>query len=91
LTGARDRLLTEIAREEARLTHLELERERANRRLEALREQLAAASPRAAPPDRLPLPTTSVPTTPLEKVALFRALFRGREDVFPVRFESKRT
>jgi superfamily II DNA or RNA helicase/very-short-patch-repair endonuclease len=26
-----------------------------------------------------------------EKIALFRALFRGREDVYPVRFESKKT
>ena len=26
-----------------------------------------------------------------QKVALFRSLFRGREDVFPRRFESKRT
>ena len=25
------------------------------------------------------------------KIALFRSLFRGREDVFPLRFESKRT
>jgi superfamily II DNA or RNA helicase/very-short-patch-repair endonuclease len=28
---------------------------------------------------------------PAEKIALFRALFRGREDVYPRRFESRRT
>lgn len=31
------------------------------------------------------------PTTPSEKVRLFRSLFRGREDVFPIRFVSKKT
>src|SRR5688500_49518 len=30
-------------------------------------------------------------SSPEEKVALFRALFRGREDVYPRRFESRRT
>src|SRR5207302_7035441 len=28
---------------------------------------------------------------PEEKIALFRAIFRGREDVYPRRFESRRT
>lgn len=83
MSRVRDRLLTQIADEEARLAKLELERERASARLEALREQLAATSPGVELPDRLRLPTTSVPTTPQEKVALFRALFRGREDVMP--------
>ena len=32
-----------------------------------------------------------VPRTPAEKVKLFRSLFRGREDVFPTRFVSKKT
>lgn len=84
-------MLTQIADEEARLAKLELERERASARLEALREQLAATSPGVELPDRLRLPETSVPTTPQEKVVLFRALFRGREDVIATRFESKRT
>src|SRR5882762_7724230 len=30
-------------------------------------------------------------SSPEAKVALFRALFRGREDVYPRRFESRRT
>jgi len=38
----------------------------------------------------LPLtPTKDAPQK--EKIALFRSLFRGREDVFPKRFESKKT
>jgi len=32
-----------------------------------------------------------VPLTPQDKVKLFRALFRSREDVFPTRFVSKKT
>lgn len=30
-------------------------------------------------------------SSPAEKIALFRSLFRGREDVYPRRFESKKT
>ncbi|MDD5708001.1 MAG: hypothetical protein PHR35_18945 [Kiritimatiellae bacterium] len=30
-------------------------------------------------------------STPEEKVALFRSLFRGRDDVYPRRFESRKT
>ena len=30
-------------------------------------------------------------STPAAKIALFRSLFRGREDVYPRRFESHKT
>ena len=30
-------------------------------------------------------------SSPEEKIALFRSLFRGREDVYPRRFESRKT
>jgi hypothetical protein len=29
--------------------------------------------------------------SPEEKIALFRSLFRGRDDVYPSRFESRRS
>jgi len=32
-----------------------------------------------------------VPSTSADKLSLFRSLFRGRDDVFPTRFVSKRT
>jgi superfamily II DNA or RNA helicase/very-short-patch-repair endonuclease len=35
-------------------------------------------------------PVTSA-STPADKIALFRSLFRGREDVYPRRFESRKT
>lgn len=41
---------------------------------------------------RLPVTAEApVPKTSAEKVRLFRSLFRGREDVFPTRFMSKKT
>ena len=48
----------------------------------------------AEPEIRVRLPViveAPVPRTSAEKVKLFRSLFRGREDVFPTRFVSKKT
>jgi hypothetical protein len=38
-------------------------------------------------------PTSAIDrnSAPAEKVALFRSLFRGRDDVYPRRFESRKT
>jgi hypothetical protein len=52
--------------------------------------ELAALSPTTDPGPALP-PDTWAPHTPADKVKLFRSLFRGRADVFPVRFVSKKT
>ncbi len=90
MSRVRDEILAKIAEEEARLTALDHQREDARKRLEGLRRE--AETPAApAPTIELPLLTgTPVPTTPAEKVRLFRTLFRGREDVFPTRFVSKK-
>lgn len=40
-------------------------------------------------PQPLTPPVAAVTLTPAEKVALFRRLFHGRKDVYPVRWESK--
>jgi hypothetical protein len=88
----RDALLEAIADEEARLARLSTEQADSRRRLAALRAELAALG--AGPEIRVPLPfavDTPAPRTPADKVKLFRALFRGREDVFPTRFVSKKT
>ena len=53
-----------------------------------------AALGQAEPGIRVHLPETlpqPVPRSPEEKVRLFRQLFRGRADVFPTRFVSKKT
>lgn len=73
-----------IAREEALLADLNRRREAARVRLQALQSQLAVIA------DDSPIQSTPsapagipVPNTSAEKIALFRRLFRGREDVFP--------
>ena len=40
-------------------------------------------------PEPVPAPASATPLSTDEKVALFRRLFRGRTDVYPVRWESK--
>jgi len=53
-----------------------------------LPEDPISSAPASAPP---PLPFSSVPeaSTPEQKIALFRGLFRGREDVYALRWEAK--
>jgi superfamily II DNA or RNA helicase len=79
-----------LAEEEGRLRRLEAERAEAAARAESLRASLAAldAASLARP---LPIATTGLPQSSAEKVKLFRQLFRGREDVYPTRFVSKKT
>lgn len=79
-----------IAREEARVERLEEELEESRARLESLRAELSTRRP--PPPDSLALvPSTPVAATSEEKVALFRSLFRGREDIYPKLWTNTRT
>jgi superfamily II DNA or RNA helicase len=92
MASLRGELLAELTREEERLAELERQREATRSRMEALRAELMALS--ADEPARSVLPViTDVPATatPAEKVRLFRSLFKGREDIFPTRFLSKKT
>ena len=92
MTRARETILQEIACEEERLAELERAREEAQARRESLESELAGATTRT--PELLPLHLATsgrIPQTPAEKVRLFRSLFRGREDVFPTRFVSKKS
>ncbi|MBI2963888.1 MAG: hypothetical protein HYY35_09055 [Deltaproteobacteria bacterium] len=80
----KDELLSRIHEEEARLASLERETSEARARLEALRRDLATTT--AAVDGRARLggaAATSAPSSPAEKVWLFRRLFHGRGDVFP--------
>ncbi len=58
-------------------------------RLAKLRLDLEAAVTEPAVELRRPRSSRVAPTTNAEKVELFREMFRGREDVFPTRFDSK--
>lgn len=87
--ASRDDLLAEIAREESRLVGLRTEVETAKARIAGLREQLAALPVSQVPRQPgLVCDVTNVPATNAAKVDLFRSLFRGRDDVFPRRWEN---
>jgi hypothetical protein len=84
-----------IAEEEARLARVEKERDEALAKLQELKDRLAVEDsapipPKPVPSDSLPFPP-KIPSTHSEKVALFRSLFRGREDVFPRLWENTKT
>lgn len=87
-----DELLAELARAESHLAELERQSEAARSRTECLRIELAAVA-RDEPPKSI-LPVALSPpalTRSVDKVRLFRTLFRGREEIFPTRFVSKKT
>ena len=79
----------EIEQIQARLVANEVER----RELEAIRSDLLSRRPRK-PAQANPVMDATIVTTAssgAEKIALFRRLFIGRSDVFPVRWENQRT
>jgi superfamily II DNA or RNA helicase len=92
----RQELLDEIKSEQRRLADLERLLRDSAATLERLRAELITQpenpSPQAAPPPPVPTETgPQGPTTSQDKVTLFRTLFRGRTDVFPVRWESQKS
>jgi superfamily II DNA or RNA helicase len=92
MVSGRQEFLAELAREEARLAELERQHETARARVETLRAELAALSTDEPTQPVLPVAAgLQAPATPGEKVRVFRALFRGREEIFPTRFVSKKT
>jgi hypothetical protein len=69
-----------IAGAEARLAELADDQASVAARLSELRAELAAVE--AADRASEPVPAETAPRSPAEKVALFRSLFAGRDDVF---------
>ncbi len=90
-SARRQALESAIAKQEASLRRLADEQAEAKARLSALQCELAALDqvPAPAPEPTAPLP--GGPRTPADKVKLFRQLFRGRPDLYPTRFVSKKT
>ncbi|HYO15990.1 MAG TPA: hypothetical protein VE685_22550 [Thermoanaerobaculia bacterium] len=90
MDSVKQELLAELAREESDLAELEIRREAVRSRVEVLRAKLMALS--AEEPTQSALPVIlGAQAAPADKVRLFRALFRGREDIFPTQFTSKKT
>ncbi len=88
----KDAIHQELAIEQARLAELERAREEARVKIELLRSELTATQRTTS--RSLPLSfgvQCKAPDSPADKVSLFRSLFRGRLDVFPTRFVSKKT
>ncbi len=82
----------EISRIRARLTSLEAERaelEASLAEIERRRQAAPTVSRCAVRASNIPGVTTLSPTA--DKVALFRRLFAGRPDVFPLRWENPKT
>jgi hypothetical protein len=89
---ARTELLQDLARAKAQLADLDRSREEMMARVQALRAELDSAPAVPLVATQLPLAAgRRAPQTAAEKVELFRSLFRGRTDVFPTRFVSKKT
>ena len=79
-----DDIARQIAALKDCLTALDRERSEVTDRLSALEQQVREA---AKPPLQVTAPVTMASPT-AEKIALFRSLFRGREEVFPRRWEN---
>lgn len=89
----RARLEAALEEERARLRRLDAERADVAVRAEALRRELDALDAGCTAPAQ-PTETNDAvhpPQSAVEKVRLFRELFRGREDLYPTRFISKKT
>src|SRR5215207_1869530 len=84
-------LLTELAWEESYLAELESRREAVRSRMGVLRAKLMALSAEEPTQAAAMSVALDAQATPADKVRLFRALFRGCEDIFPTRFTSKKT
>jgi superfamily II DNA or RNA helicase len=84
----KDKLQQAIGEKRAALRELDRQRDAVERELEALERELStlgSVTPRTAQS------STAEPKTPSEKVALFRSLFRGREDIYPALWTNAKT
>ena len=92
VTSDRSEILLEISAVEEKLSELEAETRLAQEKLNSLRHTLqnleGSRSVGTAPS---PLDSSHPHHTPEEKVALFRSLFRGRDDVYPQMWINSKT
>src|SRR5713101_2684935 len=92
MKSTREELLSLIAQEEGRLAKLNSEREESCELLNGLRRELEATIRLQVPGSHVSaFDRPSGPISVVEKVAVFRSLFRGRDDVFATRFLSKKS
>jgi len=82
---------SQIQSAEQELAALDEKRKKLQARIEQLKGQRQSIADEQIPCGRLSELNVTNDSTQEQKIALFRSLFRGREDVYPRRFESKRT
>lgn len=80
-----------LVQAEAELRELDRRREHLIARIEELRREITVPPPIPAEDTSYPDALVTHHSAGGEKIRLFRALFRGRDDVYPKRFESTRT
>ncbi len=81
----------EIERIRARLAANEAERKELEAALRDLVSRCSAAAANYSSPAIADVPGVTAASSTAEKIALFRRLFAGRADVFPVRWENQKT
>ena len=90
--SGREHLASTLRDEESHLRRLEAERAATEARVAALRAELTARDVVPAPPNAASgRELRDAPRSSAEKVKLFKQAFRGREDVYPIRFVSTKT
>jgi hypothetical protein len=80
-----------IAATEAELAELESSRSKLLLRAAELQHEKATLLQPSIPLDVNDTPTVTNQSSQDEKIILFRSLFRGRDDIYPRRFESLKT
>lgn len=80
-----------IAQAERRLKSLESERAEILARLEELRRKREATRQLKETVFSFPIATVKEDSPPEEKITIFRSLFKGREDVYALRWESRKS
>ena len=91
---SRENILQEIAEAKQQIDHLQKKQEEAEITLQLLNERLLQYD-KAKPHQATKLSADSIPVSgnmsPEDKIALFRRLFRGREDVYPKLWQNQKT
>jgi superfamily II DNA or RNA helicase len=90
-TGANFGAEGEIGRVRARLRTLETEQLALRARLEELERQRAVLEAASSALNTSATPSVTMASSSSAKVVLFRRLFAGRGDVFPIRWENRKT
>lgn len=86
----RDELLARIASAKTQLSKLDEERTDLQLQISSLQDVLSSTEQQGPTSQQPSIQKEMRPRTTGEKIALFRSLFRGREDVFPKRWENSK-